>query len=82
MLLGRLWEPSANLHRLASDLPNSGFPEEVLRSADIMRAGRERVRGGADIRSLRDAAGRTADDVAGHMGSTLAGLTHAGVLNA
>ena len=79
--LRRRREFRTNVHRLASELPNSGFPEEILRSAGAMEIGRQTVQKGADIRSLKDAAGRTADEVAGNMGSWAA-LTHAGVLRA
>jgi hypothetical protein len=64
---------------LASEFPTSAFPEEVSQAAHVMGAGRETARG-PDIRSLRDEQGRTAEDVAGSMGTTWAGLLGAGVL--
>lgn len=64
---------------LASELPTSSFPDEIARSAAVLGAGRETARG-ADIRSLRDAAGRTAGDVAESMGPIWTGLINAGVL--
>lgn len=66
---------------LASEYPTSAFPEEVLREAQVMGAGRQTARG-PDIRVLRDEQGRNAEDVAGTMGNTWAGLLGAGVFKA
>lgn len=67
---------------LASTLSNAEFPEEVVRAAESMGAGRETVLGEADIRSLRDASGRSAEDLAGSMGLSWSGLLQAGILKA
>jgi hypothetical protein len=64
---------------LASEYPTSAFPEEVSQAAQVMGAGRGTARG-HDIRTLRDEQGRSAEDVAGSMGNTWAGLLGAGVL--
>jgi len=64
---------------LASELPTAEFPEEVSQAARVMGAGRGTARG-PDIRSLRDMEGRTAEDIAGSMGSTWASLLEAEIL--
>ena len=64
---------------LASDFPSSAFPEEVSRAAQVMGAGRETATG-PDLRGLRDERGRSAEDVAGTMGSTWTALLGTGVL--
>ena len=65
---------------LASELPTAAFPDEMVRAAGVMGAGREMVGGGSDIREFRDEQGRSAEDVAGSMGDVWAGLLGAGVL--
>jgi hypothetical protein len=64
---------------LASEFPSSAFPDEVSRAAHVIGAGRETARG-PDLRGLRDERGRSAEDVAGTMGSTWAALLARGVL--
>jgi len=64
---------------LASELPTTEFPEAILQAAEVMGAGRETVHG-PDIRGIRDVEGRTAEDVAGSMGSTWAELLRSGIL--
>ena len=64
---------------LASEYPTSAFPDEVVREAQVMGAGRQTARG-PDIRGLSDDQGRNAEDVAGTMGNTWAGLLGGGVL--
>lgn len=66
---------------LASGLPTTSFPGEVVQASGAMGAGRETAQG-PDIRSLRDEQNRTALDVAGTMGSTWAGLLGTGALAA
>lgn len=65
---------------LASTLPSSEFPEEVINAAEAMGAGRDTVTG-ADIRGLRDTDERTARDLAESMGVAWSGLLQAGVLD-
>jgi len=66
---------------LASGLNTQVFPEEVSQAAEAMGASRDTA-GGIDIRSLRDEQERTAEDAAGSMGNSWAGLLGAGVLRA
>jgi hypothetical protein len=66
---------------LASGFPTTSFPDEVVQATRTMGAGRETAQG-LDIRSLRDEQNRTAQDVAGSMGSTWAGLLAGGALAA
>jgi hypothetical protein len=64
---------------LTSGLPTQAFPGEVQQAAGELEAGRETAQG-VDIRSLRDEQHRTAEEVAGSMGSTWAALLGAGIL--
>jgi len=70
---------AANGHRevawllllLASDLPQAEFPPLVFQEAASMGVMREENDGLTDIRSLRDAAGRSAEDVAAQEGGVV-----------
>ncbi|KAK5138007.1 hypothetical protein LTR08_005804 [Meristemomyces frigidus] len=53
---------------LASEYPEMEFPALVFQEAAALGVMREGTSGAADIRSLRDAHGRTAEDVAGEAG--------------
>jgi hypothetical protein len=65
---------------LASHLKTNIFPEEVAEAAQLLGADRETAEDGPDIRSLRDANNRTADDVAGSIGGMWGLFLHEGVL--
>jgi len=58
---------------LASLLPTEQFPEEVLKAAETMGAGRSTAEG-VDIRSLKDENGLSAEQYAERMGNTWADL--------
>lgn len=66
---------------LASDFPTTSFPDEVIRAAEGMGAGRETAQG-PDIRCLRDEQNRTAEELASSMGDTWTGLLATGALAA
>ena len=53
---------------LASDLHVEQFPAEVFRAAERLGVSRENQRGHADIRALKDASGKTAEQLAAGMG--------------
>ena len=63
---------------LASELPTSAFPDEVISTTQVMGAGRQTAQG-PDIRGLRDEHGKNGEDVAGNLGNTWAGLLGAGI---
>lgn len=66
---------------LASELPESVFPDEVLGAARGLEAERSLGGRGEDIRALRDGEGRRGEDVARGMSPVWAGLVNAGVLS-
>lgn len=53
---------------LASTMPTSEFPPEVLQTAEQLQLSREEQRGKVDIRTLKDERGMTAADVATILG--------------
>lgn len=65
---------------LASGIEEGVFPDEVLGAARGLEAERRLGGQGEDIRGLRDAEGRRAEDVAMGMSPVWAGLVNAGVL--
>lgn len=65
---------------LASSLDLSVFPKEVAHAAQGLGAGRGTAGAGADIRSLKDEEGHTAEDIAAGMGGFWNVLLQPGVL--
>lgn len=61
---------------LASELLIPDFPGAVSQAAMAMGVGRETVRGGPDIRTIRDEQGKTPGDIASALGTTWAGLLY------
>lgn len=65
---------------LASDLPERQFPDEAVHAAASMNARRPDMSRETDIRSLRDAQGQTAEDVATAQGGVWTAFLHSGIL--